>query len=116
MANISYQISNFMSLDEFENYVKTNIIPYLKIREVEDREHNIKYFLLVIKQGKLDELIPCHIASFKNLDLIPISDEISDYPQYYNINEMKRAMKYEWGNGVEYYVALAENERVIKDV
>ncbi|MBR4316413.1 MAG: hypothetical protein IKP65_05560 [Alphaproteobacteria bacterium] len=114
MKNIKYEISNFMTLDEFENYVKTEIDPNLKTSEDEDREGNKKYFLLILKGGKFDELIPCHIYTFKDLQLRPIDNEWSDYLELYNINEMKRAMQYEWGNGIEYYIALSENEKVVK--
>ena len=113
--NIKYEISNFMTLDEFEKYVNDNIIPTLNSFENEDKEGWIKYFLLIMTHGKFEELIPCNIYTFKDLQLRPIEDRESDYPNIYNINEMKCAMMYEWGDGVEYYVALAENERIIKD-
>lgn len=112
---IKFEISNFMTLDEFEKYVNDNIIPTLNSFESEDREGWKKYFLLIMKHGKFEELIPCNIYTFKDLQLRPIEDRASDYPNIYNINEMKRAMLYEWGNGVEYYIALGENERIIKN-
>lgn len=115
MKNIKYEISNFMTLDEFENYIKTEIEPYLKTKEDEYREENIKYFLLITKRGKFKELIPCHIYTFNDIQLRPIDNEWSDYPDLYNINEMKHAMQYEWGNGIEYYVALESNEKVIQN-
>ena len=99
--NLKYEISDFMTLDEFEKYVNDNF-------------NEKKYFLLIMKHGKFEELIPCHIYTFKDLQLIPINDESSDYPTIFNINEMKRAMIYEFGNGIEYYIALKENEKVIK--
>lgn len=113
MKNIKYEISNFMTLDEFENYVKTEIEPHLKTKENDSIEYNVKYFLLITKHGKFDELIPCHLYTVEDLQLRPIDNEWSDYLELYNINEMKRAMQYEWGNGIEYYIALNENEKVV---
>ena len=85
----------------------------IKIRD--DGKGLKKYFLLIMKHGKFDKLIPCNVYTvFRDLQLIPIEDRESDYPKVYNINEMKNVMMYGWGNGLEYYVALEENEKVYK--
>ena len=111
--SIKYEIADFMTLDEFEKYVIENVEPNMKTKEDEDKESWKKYFLLIMKHGYFQELIPCNIYTFKDLQLIPIGDKESDYPKIYNINEMKHAMKYQKDEKIEYYVALEENEQVI---
>lgn len=105
---IKYEISDFMTLYEFEKYVNVNIIPSLTTQEKEDKESQKKYFLLIIKNDKFDELIPCNIYTYKDLQLRPIENRTSDYVELYNINGMKNTMKYKKDEKIEYYVALDE--------
>lgn len=107
---IKYEISNFMTLDEFEEYIRINVEHNIKEG---DKESWKKYFLLIIKNGMLDELIPCNIYTYKDLQLRPIEDRESDYPNIYSINEMKHTMQYKKDENIEYYIALEENEKVI---
>ena len=113
--NIKYEISNFMSLEEFEEYIRKNIESNIKTRNNEDIEDQKKYFLLIMKHEKFDKLISCNIYTYKDLQLIPIDDRESDYPKIYNINEMKHTIMCESNNRVEYYIALEENEKVMKN-
>lgn len=105
MINIKYQIDNFMTIDEFDDYMNKNVIPNLDDLMFREHEEDKEYFLLTLDNKiHLDKI---KIHTFNPLTIIKAADDWKDNPHTYWISDMKQ------NKNIGYYISFMDNQKVI---